>query len=117
MMQYRSADWLVEEGTTTGVVRTPYYVAPEVVMGKEYNEKVDVWSACVVLYTMQAGIPPFYDEIAVEIFKAVLRANLRFSTRVFRSVLPSVKDLLRKMRPSFFFFFFVIFFFGGWLID
>ncbi|KAL5812045.1 hypothetical protein ACOSQ3_026995 [Xanthoceras sorbifolium] len=97
----------------------PYYVALEVVMGKEYNKKEDVWSAGIVLYMMLAGIPPFYCGIAIEIFEAVLRANLRFPTRVFWSVSPSVKDLLRKMRPSFFFFFFCdfFFFFVGWLID
>ncbi|KAH7557135.1 hypothetical protein JRO89_XS11G0055500 [Xanthoceras sorbifolium] len=60
-----------------------YYVALEVVMGKEYNKKEDVWSAGVVLYMMLAGIPPFYCGIAIEIFEAVLRANLRFPTRVF----------------------------------
>ncbi|KAH9658983.1 phosphoenolpyruvate carboxylase kinase 1 [Citrus sinensis] len=82
---FGSADWLLGEmGTTSGVVGTPYYVAPEVVMGREYGEKVDVWSAGVVLYTILAGIPPFYGETAAEIFEAVLRANLRFPTRIFR---------------------------------
>ncbi|GAY57954.1 hypothetical protein CUMW_183400, partial [Citrus unshiu] len=95
---FGSADWLLGEmGTTSGVVGTPYYVAPEVVMGREYGEKVDVWSAGVVLYTILAGIPPFYGETAAEIFEAVLRANLRFPTRIFRSVSPAAKDLLRKM--------------------
>ncbi|KAJ0078917.1 hypothetical protein Patl1_23184 [Pistacia atlantica] len=94
---FGSADWLGEVGTTTGLVGTPYYVAPEVVMGMEYNEKVDVWSAGVVLYTMLAGIPPFYGETAAEIFEAVVRGNLRFPTRIFRSVSPAAKDLLRKM--------------------
>lgn len=95
---FGSADWLLGEmGTTSGVVGTPYYVAPEVVMGREYGEKVDVWSAGVVLYTMLAGIPPFYGETAAEIFEAVLRTNLRFPTRIFRSVSPAAKDLLRKM--------------------
>ncbi|CAI0457942.1 unnamed protein product [Linum tenue] len=46
---------------------------------------------------MLAGFPPFYGETAVEIFDAVLRANLRFPPRVFQSVSPKAKDLLRRM--------------------
>jgi calcium/calmodulin-dependent protein kinase (CaM kinase) II/calcium/calmodulin-dependent protein kinase I len=78
-------------------VGTPYYVPPEVLLGKEYGEKVDVWSAGVVLYIMLTGFPPFYGETVVEIFEAVLRGNLRFSARVFQSASTSVKDLLRRM--------------------
>ncbi|CAA3026354.1 phosphoenolpyruvate carboxylase kinase 1-like [Olea europaea subsp. europaea] len=44
-----------------------------------------------------ASIPPFYGESAKEIFDAVLRANLRFPARVFDSVSPGGKDLLRRM--------------------
>ncbi|KAI6693533.1 hypothetical protein NL676_021243 [Syzygium grande] len=65
--------------------------------GDAYGEKVDVWSAGVVLYVMLAGFPPFHGESAAEIFGAVLRANLRFPPRAFRSVSPAAKDLLRKM--------------------
>ncbi|KAK9288705.1 hypothetical protein L1049_017168 [Liquidambar formosana] len=81
----------------SGIVGTPYYVAPEVVAGREYGEKVDVWSAGVILFIMLAGIPPFYGDSAPEIFEAVLRANLRFPARVFHSVSPAAKDLLRRM--------------------
>ncbi|KAF9609297.1 hypothetical protein IFM89_015542 [Coptis chinensis] len=84
-------------GLMSGLVGTPYYVAPEVVLGREYNEKVDIWSAGVILYIMLAGIPPFYGESATDIFQAVLRGNLRFPSRIFHSVSPSAKDLLRKM--------------------
>ncbi|XVF57128.1 hypothetical protein PTKIN_Ptkin06aG0178700 [Pterospermum kingtungense] len=94
---FGSAAWLGELGTVDGLVGTPYYVAPEVVMGRPYNEKVDVWSAGVVLYVLLAGVPPFYGETAEEIFEAVLRGNLRFPTRIFRSVSSEAKDLLRKM--------------------
>lgn len=80
-----------------GVVGTPYYVAPEVLRGSEYGQKVDVWSAGVILYTMLAGFPPFYGDSAVEVFEAVLRGNLRFPSRVFRSVSSAAKDLMRKM--------------------
>ncbi|XP_022761149.1 phosphoenolpyruvate carboxylase kinase 1-like [Durio zibethinus] len=87
----------VEVDVMRGVVGTPYYVAPEVLGGREYGEKVDVWSCGVVLYIMLAGFPPFYGETVVEIFEAVLRGNLRFPVRVFQSVSPAVKNLLRKM--------------------
>ncbi|XP_021888701.1 phosphoenolpyruvate carboxylase kinase 2-like [Carica papaya] len=99
LCDFGSADWLGVSGERrlTGLVGTPYYVAPEVVMGREYDEKVDVWSAGVVLYTMLAGIPPFYGDTAGEIFEAVLRGNLRFPPKLFRSVSAEAKDLLRKM--------------------
>lgn len=98
LADFGSAVWLDEEsGRLSGVVGTPYYVAPEVLLGREYNEKVDVWSAGVVLYVMLAGIPPFYGETVEEIFEAVLRGNLRFPPRLFRGVSKEAKDLLRKM--------------------
>jgi serine/threonine protein kinase len=31
---------------------TPYYMAPEILQGKQYSEKVDIWSLGVVFYTM-----------------------------------------------------------------
>jgi len=80
-----------------GIVGTPYYVAPEVLAGGEYDEKVDVWSAGVILYIMLGGAPPFYGETVEETFDAVLRANLRFPFRFFKSVSPQAKDLIRKM--------------------
>nr|ABO65213.1 phosphoenolpyruvate carboxylase kinase [Kalanchoe pinnata] len=94
---FGSAEWFGNGETMSGLVGTPYYVAPEVVSGREYTEKVDVWSCGVILYIMLAGIPPFYGESATEIFQAVLRGNLRFPTRPFHSVSPAAKDLLKKM--------------------
>ncbi|XP_054803116.1 phosphoenolpyruvate carboxylase kinase 1-like [Prosopis cineraria] len=94
---FGSAEWFGDGGTMSGVVGTPHYVAPEVLLGGQYNEKVDVWSSGVILYIMLSGIPPFYGESAEEIFEAVLRGNLRFPSRVFRSVSSAAKDLMRKM--------------------
>uniref|UniRef100_A0A2P2MZP0 Uncharacterized protein MANES_09G148600 n=1 Tax=Rhizophora mucronata TaxID=61149 RepID=A0A2P2MZP0_RHIMU len=104
LADFGSAVWMAEDdgedgGRTrmSGVVGTPYYLAPEVVLGREYNEKVDVWSAGVVLYVMLAGVPPFYGETVPEIFEAVIRGNLRFPPRIFRTLSPAAKDLLKKM--------------------
>ncbi|CAN8260457.1 unnamed protein product [Cochlearia groenlandica] len=91
-----AAVWLGGE-TAEGVVGTPYYMAPEVVMGRRYGEKVDVWSVGVVIYTMLAGEPPFHGETAEQIFETILRGNLRFPPNIFGSISILAKDLLRKM--------------------
>lgn len=97
LADFGSAEVVMDGEMINGVVGTPYYVAPEVLVGRGYGEKVDVWSAGVVLYIMLAGFPPFYGETTVEIFDAVLRGNLRFPVRAFQGVSPAVKDLLRRM--------------------
>ncbi|KAM0846785.1 hypothetical protein ACQ4PT_055439 [Festuca glaucescens] len=40
---FGSAEWFGDGRAMSGLVGTPYYVAPEVVAGREYGEKVDVW--------------------------------------------------------------------------
>ncbi|BAF10366.1 phosphoenolpyruvate carboxylase kinase 2 [Oryza sativa Japonica Group] len=94
---FGSAGWFGDGRPMTGLVGTPYYVAPEVVAGREYGEKVDVWSAGVVLYMMLSGTLPFYGATAAEVFQCVLRGNLRFPPRAFASVSPEAKDLMRRM--------------------
>lgn len=97
LADFGSAELFREGEPMSGIVGTPYYVAPEVVAGREYGEKVDVWSAGVILYVMLSGMPPFDADSEPEIIAAVLRANLRFPYRLFHSVSPAAKDLLRKM--------------------
>ncbi|WVZ16420.1 hypothetical protein V8G54_009402 [Vigna mungo] len=97
LSDFDSAEWFGEGRTMRDVVSTPYYVAPEVIMGRDYDEKVDIWSCGVILYTMLSGIPPFYGDSTVEIFEVVLMANLRIPSTIFRSASVQAKDLLRKM--------------------
>jgi calcium-dependent protein kinase len=52
---------------TTG---SPYYIAPEVLTA-EYDEKCDIWSLGVIMYTLLAGKPPFEGKDEVEIIKNV----------------------------------------------
>ncbi|KAL4190276.1 hypothetical protein AMTRI_Chr07g23910 [Amborella trichopoda] len=84
-------------GSMRGVVGTPYYVAPEVLLGLDYGEKVDIWSCGVVLYVLLGGEPPFSGESPADIFAAVLRGNLRFPFRKFVGISTSAKDLMRRM--------------------
>ncbi|KAF3322254.1 phosphoenolpyruvate carboxylase kinase [Carex littledalei] len=98
LADFGSAASFTEERYMQGIVGTPYYVAPEVLRGEEYGEKIDVWSAGVVMYVMLAGgVPPFGGESAQEVFESVLRSGLRFPSRLFAGVSPLAKDLLRRM--------------------
>jgi serine/threonine protein kinase len=45
--------------TKTGTVA---FSAPEIFTQRVYDEKVDIWSAGIVLYMMLSGKQPFYDE-------------------------------------------------------
>jgi serine/threonine protein kinase len=40
---------------------TVYYVAPEIVRGKGYNNKCDVWSMGVILFALLCGEVPFFS--------------------------------------------------------
>ncbi|KAI9022406.1 kinase-like domain-containing protein [Hyaloraphidium curvatum] len=43
------------------VVGTPFYLAPEIVDGKEYDPRVDVWSLGCIAYQLLYGRTPFQD--------------------------------------------------------
>lgn len=82
--------------TFSDVVGSPYYVAPEV-LRKHYGHESDVWSAGVILYILLSGVPPFWAETEIGIFRQILQAKLDFESEPWPGISDSAKDLIRKM--------------------
>lgn len=51
------------------VLGSPLYMPPEIIKKEKYDSKVDIWSACVVIFIMLSGQPPFYSEDKDEVYK------------------------------------------------
>ncbi|CDH53783.1 serine threonine protein kinase [Lichtheimia corymbifera JMRC:FSU:9682] len=43
------------------IVGTPYWMAPEVIKGQEYDAKADIWSLGVLMMEMMQGDPPYVE--------------------------------------------------------
>ena len=78
------------------VYGSPYYVAPEVLQGN-YNEKVDIWSIGVIMYTLLSGIPPFNGETEVEIVNNVKTGIYNLGIPELSSVSTDAKNLMANM--------------------
>ena len=63
------------------ILGTPYYVAPEILKG-EYDEKCDIWSIGALTYLMLCGDPPFIGSSNNEIFKKIIKNELKFNPQM-----------------------------------
>lgn len=51
---------------------TPYYLSPELVENKPYNEKTDIWSLGIILYEMAALSTPFKGKTVLDLGRCVM---------------------------------------------
>ncbi|GJM95920.1 hypothetical protein PR202_ga12713 [Eleusine coracana subsp. coracana] len=75
-------------------VGTPAYIAPEVLLKKEYDGKVaDVWSCGVTLYVMLVGAYPFEDPDEPKNFKK----TIQYSIPDYVHISPECRDLISRI--------------------
>lgn len=76
-------------------VGSPGYVAPEIIMHKPYNEKVDVFAAGVILYFMLRGKLPFSAETQDGTLERTVKCDVSYSAKPFAEVSQGIIDLMK----------------------
>lgn len=78
-----------EESNHDGmIVGTPYYMAPEIVLKKQYNYTVDTWSMGVVMYELIAKMRPFESDSKRELRRQITTLDIR--------IVPNCRDFFLK---------------------
>ena len=80
--------WAVYKGhgmRKTASVGSPLYYSPEIVMGVEYDEKIDIWDIGMMTYECLLGKIPFriYSELdlnRIVIFLLIFRLKTKLSS-------------------------------------
>ncbi|KDR82404.1 hypothetical protein GALMADRAFT_87696 [Galerina marginata CBS 339.88] len=73
------------------------YLPPEMVEGKEHNEKVDYWALGVLTYEFVCGFPPFEDRNSVNnTYRRIAKVDLKFEEKEVR-LSEEVKDLITRL--------------------
>ncbi|KAM9047619.1 aurora kinase C isoform 2-T2 [Megaptera novaeangliae] len=69
------------------------YLPPEMIEGRTYNEKVDLWCIGVLCYELLVGNPPFESPSHNETYRRILKVDVRFPP----SMPLGAQDLISKL--------------------
>ncbi|CAI5947679.1 unnamed protein product [Closterium sp. NIES-65] len=83
-----------------GMAGSRFYTAPEMVRGRKYGKRADVWSMGVVLCAMLTGRVPFAGKDRADaegLRRSILRGAINFSAPAWAPVSTGARDLVRRM--------------------
>ena len=84
--------------TTKEIVGTLGYMAPEVLMGMDYNFSSDVWSIGVIAYLLLTGYLPFDDEESdKEVVRKTLFESIPFDNDSWKNISNQAKEFIKKI--------------------
>jgi calcium-dependent protein kinase len=96
LIDFGTAEYIHNGKRISGKIGTLKYMAPEIFVNPFYNEKIDLWSAGVILYNMVTGCEPF--ELNTKEFKKkhIFNIDINFDYIKNEDIRELCKDLLKK---------------------
>ena len=78
------------------VLGTPYYMAPEQVLGKEVTDQVDVYAFGILLYELLLGVKPISGDTVERIFYSILNEPIDLAPLKQAGMPQNIVDLVSR---------------------
>jgi len=78
------------------VLGTPYYMAPEQIMGKPVTGQMDIYAFGIMLYELLMGARPFGGDTIEQIFYKIMHEPLHLAPMAAAGVPPGVIQIVRR---------------------
>jgi len=79
---------------------TPYYMSPELALGRPYNGKSDVWAVGCILYEMAMQRHPFDGSSMQSLVRRIVRGRFNPITATYSANLRGLVNLMLSTTPS-----------------
>jgi serine/threonine protein kinase len=77
------------------------YLPPEMIEGKEHNEKVDLWSLGILCYELLVGVPPFEEQGHHRTYRRIAKVDLKIPAFVSEGAKDLISKVLTIFNPSY----------------
>lgn len=76
---------------------TPFFVAPEILMRKPYDQMSDMWSVGCIVFLLLSGQLPFMGRSQKELFRKIVAGKYEFEADDWDDISDEAKNLVKKM--------------------